>query len=100
MNVSLSLTTILQHLLFLFLLLIAPAWDYYDTRRLKQNPTSPPKIRYYATLCAWLWGASIVACLIVSWHALVIIRPAPEEMGWLLRSEEQARIKPAAKRRL
>ena len=82
MITSLSLTTLLQHLLFLFLLLVAPAWDYYDTRRLKQSPTSPAKIRYYATLCAWLWGAAIVAGLLVGWPSIAI-SPAPREMSWL-----------------
>lgn len=80
---SLSITTLLQHLLFLFLLIIAPAWDYYDTRRLKQSPTSPARLRYYATVCAWLWGASIIALVIVGWRSLAIISPAPQEMGWL-----------------
>jgi membrane protease YdiL (CAAX protease family) len=83
MNVSFSITTILQHLLFLFLLIVAPAWDYYDTRRLKRNPTSPARTRYYATECAWLWGAAIAAFLLVGWRSLAIISPAPEEMGWL-----------------
>ena len=76
---------LIQHLLFIFLLVIAPAWDYYDTRRLKRNPTSRAKLRYYATLCAWLWGAAVLACLVVGWRSLAIINPAPEEMGWLLR---------------
>lgn len=85
MTVSLSIMTLLQHLLFLFLLVIAPAWDYYDTRRLKQNPTSPARVRYYATLCAWLWGAALVACLVVGWRSLAMVSPAPQEMSWLLR---------------
>ncbi len=84
MTVSLSLTTLLQHLLFIFLLVIAPAWDYYDTRRLKRNPSSEAKTRYYATLCTWLWSAAIVACLVVGWPALAIVSPTPQEMGWLL----------------
>ena len=83
MLVSASITTLLQHLLFLFLLLIAPAWDYYDTRRLKRNSTSSAKIRYYATLCTWLWGSTILAFVIVGWRSLAIINPSPEEMGWL-----------------
>lgn len=76
--------TMIHHALFLFLLVVAPAWDYYDTRRVKRNPTSPEKIRYYKTLCAWLWAASIVAIVAVGWRPLSTIHPAPQDMGWLL----------------
>lgn len=81
MTASFSITTLIHHLLFLFLLLIAPAWDYYDTRRLKQNPTSPARVRYYATVCAWLWGATVMACLAVGWRSLAFVSAAPEEMS-------------------
>jgi hypothetical protein len=39
--------TPLQHLLFLFLLVVAPIWDLYATAKLKRNPTSDKKISYY-----------------------------------------------------
>jgi hypothetical protein len=39
--------TLMQHLLFLFLLAVAPIWDLYNTRKLKRNPSSEQKIRYY-----------------------------------------------------
>ena len=52
---NLSLATVVQHLLFFFLVVITPIWDYYDTCRLKQNPESGCKLRYYRTLMAWLW---------------------------------------------
>jgi hypothetical protein len=41
------MATLVQHLVFLFLLLVAPVWDFYDTSRLKKNPSSNGKIRYY-----------------------------------------------------
>jgi membrane protease YdiL (CAAX protease family) len=75
---------LIQHLLFLFLLLVAPAWDFYDTRRLKRNPSSQGKICYYKTLAAWLWISSIVACVAVGWRSLFTIAPAPAEIPWLL----------------
>jgi len=79
-----SITTPIQHLLFIFLLVVAPAWDFYDTRRLKRNPSSPAKVRYYKTLMAWLWIATMVALAAVGWRSLFFIHPEPGEMPWLL----------------
>ncbi len=79
-----SAATLVQHLLFLFLLVVAPIWDFYDTSRLKKNPGSPQKIRYYKTLTAWLWISSILALLAVGWRPLLTIGPAPSEIPWLL----------------
>ncbi len=77
------MTTLIQHLLFVFLLLIAPAWDYYDTARLKRNPNSAPRIRYYRTVVSWLWIAAILACGVVGPRAIFSIAPAPQEAYWL-----------------
>jgi len=79
-----SPTTAIQYLLFFFLLVLAPLWDFYDTRRLKRSPSSAGKLRYYKTLCAWLWIATVVACLGVGWRALFTISPALDEIPWLL----------------
>jgi uncharacterized protein len=72
-----------QHLLFLFLAIVAPLWDYYDTGRLKKHPGSAQKIRYYKTTAAWLWIASAVAVLIVGWERVFTITPAPYDAAWL-----------------
>jgi hypothetical protein len=37
---NVSLATLMQHLLFLFLLVVPPIWDLHDTRKLKRNPSS------------------------------------------------------------
>jgi CAAX protease family protein len=84
LNISVSITTLVQHLLFFSLLVVAPLWDFYDTRRLKKHPGSQQKIRYYETLCAWLWISSVVACLAVGLRPLFTINPAPGEIPWLL----------------
>ena len=84
MTLHLSVSTLTQHLLFLFLLVVAPIWDLWDTRRLKRNPTSAGKIRYYKTLCAWLWIATVVAYLLVGVRPIFTIYPAAEEIPWLL----------------
>ncbi|MGA2904749.1 MAG: CPBP family intramembrane glutamic endopeptidase [Candidatus Korobacteraceae bacterium] len=83
-NISVSTTTLVQHLLFLFLLVVAPVWDFYDTSRLKKNPSSEGKLRVYKTLCGWLWIATAVACLTVGLRPLVTISPEPGDVSWLL----------------
>jgi membrane protease YdiL (CAAX protease family) len=67
MTFRLPPTTRLDLLLFVFLLVIAPAWDYYDTQRLNRNPTSKKRLWYYKTLCLWLWIAALIACSSPSW---------------------------------
>jgi uncharacterized protein len=74
---------LIEHLLFAFLAMAAPAWDFYATQRLKKNPGSPQKIGYYRTLCAWLWIASIAAVASVGYREVFTIAPAPEDAAWL-----------------
>ena len=68
-------------MIFVFLLVVAPAWDYYDTRRLKKNPASDNKLRYYKTLCLWLWIAAIVACVSPGWRRVSTF--ARTEAEWI-----------------
>jgi hypothetical protein len=56
---NVSVATLMQHLLFFLLLVVAPIWDLYDTRKLKRNPSSERKIRYYKTVCTWLWITAV-----------------------------------------
>ncbi len=72
-----------QHLLFIFLLVAAPLWDYYDTRRLKRDPGSARKLRYYRTLCSWLWISTLVAIFAVGFRPLFVVNPAEYEAVWL-----------------
>lgn len=76
---------VLQHLLFAFLTIAAPAWDFYETRRLKKNPGSVQKISYYKTLCAWLWIASFVAIATAGLREVFTIAPMPDDAAWLFR---------------
>jgi uncharacterized protein len=81
---NVSVATLLQHLLFFFLLVVAPIWDLYATPKLKRNPGSGQKIRYYKTICAWLWIASALAAVAVGFRQLFTISPSPGEISWLL----------------
>lgn len=77
-------TALMQHLLFLFLLVVAPIWDLYYTGKLKRNPSSERKIRYYKTLCTWMWIASALAVVAIGFRPLFTITPSPGEISWLL----------------
>jgi len=81
---NVSVVVLMQHLLFLFLLVVAPIWDLYDTRKLKRNPSSEQKIRYYKTMCAWLWIASALAVVAIGFRPLFTISPSLGETSWLL----------------
>ena len=78
---------VLWHLLFAFLAIVAPAWDFYATRRLKENPGSVQKIGYYRNLCTWLWVASFVAVASVGFREVFTIAPTPNDAAWLLRRD-------------
>ncbi len=73
----------LQHLLFAFLAIVVPTWDFYSTRRLKKNPGSEQKIGYYKSLCTGLWIASLVAVATVGFRKIFTITPQPDDAAWL-----------------
>lgn len=81
---NVSVATLMQHLLFLFLLVVAPIGDLYETRKLKCNPSSAQKIRYYQAICTWLWIASALAVVAIGFRPLFTISPSPGEISWLL----------------
>src|SRR5712672_254856 len=81
---NVSVATLMQHLLFLFLLVIAPIWDLYDVRKLQRNPSSERKIRYYKTICTLLWLSSAFAVIAIGFRPLFTISPSPGDISWLL----------------
>ncbi len=81
---NISLATLMPHLLFLFLLVVAPIWDLYATPKLKRNPSSENKVRYYKTICTGLWIASALAVVAIGFRPLFTISPSPGEISWLL----------------
>ena len=81
---NVSVAMLLQHLLCFFLLVVAPIWDLYATAKLKRNPGSEQKIRYYKTICTWLWIASALAVVAMGFRPLFTINPSPGEISWLL----------------
>ena len=77
------MTAAIQFVLFFSLLIVTPACDYYDTSRLKRDPTSANRIRYYRTLCSWLWICAIAACLAVGWRSIFFLAAGPGQVRWL-----------------
>src|SRR5260370_4945563 len=57
---------IIQHLLALFLIVVAPVWDHFATKRLKASKESRVKIAYY--------GMVVVVCWITTRFALCTVR--------------------------
>lgn len=41
-------------------------------------------IRYYKTICTWLWIASALAVVLIGFRLLFTISPSPGELSWLL----------------
>jgi uncharacterized protein len=81
---NISVAALMQHLIFLLFLVVAPIWDLYATPKLKRNPSSENKIRYYKTICTPLWIASVLAVAAVGFRPLFTVRPSPGEISWLL----------------
>jgi uncharacterized protein len=81
---NVSIATVMQQLLFFFLVVIAPIWDLYATPKLKRDPSSENKIRHYRTICIQLWIASALAVVVIGFRPLFTISPSPAEISWLL----------------
>ena len=55
---------LLDHLLVVLLVFVSPAWDWFDTRSLKANPTSQRRLRYYKQTIVILVIGATAACSI------------------------------------
>ena len=51
---------IISHLIAVFLMVVAPVWDHYETKRLKVGGPRA-KVQSYGKTIAWLWIAAVVA---------------------------------------
>ena len=62
---------VIQHLIALFLIVIAPIWDHFATERLKASKESRLKIAYYRTMVIVGWLTSVIALVAVGWRAIL-----------------------------
>jgi uncharacterized protein len=77
--------TAATHLLALFLVVVGPAWDYFEMRPLKAAPTHKGRMRYYVRTFLWLWIATGVACWTQGIRALTTLRGMGIHGEWLER---------------
>jgi uncharacterized protein len=63
----------LPHVITAMLIFVAPAWDYFEARRLKQSADPRKRVRWYAklTVCSWIFAAG--ACAVVGWREVFSI---------------------------
>lgn len=74
---------VIQHLLALFLIVIAPIWDHFATERLKASKESSLKIAYYRTMVIVGWLTSVIALVAVGWRAILTFNPSSANSSWL-----------------
>ncbi len=79
----LSPQTIAQYLLMLFLVVVGPVWDYFDTKSLKANPSSAARLSYYRRTILWLLTASAIALWTTGWTGLFTLRGLGIRAVWL-----------------
>jgi membrane protease YdiL (CAAX protease family) len=74
-------TSVVHHILVLFLVLIFPVWDRWETRRLRAHSTPATRIRSYQKTMGWLWIATIVL-LVTTPSTLLFKAPADARLDF------------------
>ena len=78
-----SAHAVIQQVLALTLVLLLPVWDYYETRKLKENAAL--KLPYYRQAIAVLWILAAIAAWATNMRVFVVHRSAAG-IPWLLGS--------------
>jgi membrane protease YdiL (CAAX protease family) len=73
----------IQHLIALFLIVIAPIWDHFATERLKASKDSRLKIAYYRTMVIVGWLTSVIALAAVGWRVILTFNFSAASPSWL-----------------
>lgn len=71
------------HLLALFLIVIAPVWDYFESRSLRAKPSRKLRLHYYRLTFLWIWIATGVACWANGFAALFTLHGLGIQTTWL-----------------
>jgi uncharacterized protein len=74
---------VVQHLIALFLIVIAPIWDHFATERLKASKESRVKVAYYRTMVIIGWLTSVIALAAVGWRAIFTFNRDSANVSWL-----------------
>jgi uncharacterized protein len=76
---------VIQHLIALFLIVIAPIWDHFATERLRASKESRLKIAYYRVTVITGWTTSAIALASVGWRAILTFNHDSARVSWLPR---------------
>jgi membrane protease YdiL (CAAX protease family) len=74
---------IIQHLLALFLIVVAPVWDHSATQRLKASKESGVKVAYYRAMVIVGWIATVIALVTVGRRAIFTFDAGASSPSWL-----------------
>jgi membrane protease YdiL (CAAX protease family) len=74
---------IIQHLLALFLIVVAPVWDHFATQCLKASKESRVKIAYYRAMVIIGWITTVIALVTVGWRAIFTFDAGATSPSWL-----------------
>jgi membrane protease YdiL (CAAX protease family) len=72
-----------KHLIAIFLIVVVPIWDHFETKRLKTSSDPRVKIQAYQKTVGWLWAGSVVACIVMGLHTVLSIHRDSGEASWL-----------------
>ena len=72
-----------KHLIAIFLIVVVPIWDRFETKRLKTSSDPRVKIQAYQKTVGWLWAGSVVACIVMGLHTVLSIHRDSGEASWL-----------------
>lgn len=78
-----SISSVVADLLVLFLVVVGPIWDYFETRSLKAHSSGQARLHYYRKTVAWLWLAAAIACWAEGFRRLVTLRGLGIHAVWL-----------------
>lgn len=76
-------SAIVTNLLALFLVVVSPVWDFFETRTLRAHPSGAARLHYYRQTAVWLWSAAGVACWAQGFSNLVTLRGLGIGTVWL-----------------
>jgi membrane protease YdiL (CAAX protease family) len=72
-----------KHLIAVFLIVVVPVWDHFETKRLKASSDPRVKIQSYQKTVGWLWAGSVVACIVLGSRTVLTIHRDAGEASWL-----------------
>jgi uncharacterized protein len=60
----------LPHVIALALVFVAPAWDYFETKRLKASADPRRRVRWYAKIIVFSWIFALGTCAAFGWKSV------------------------------